>query len=264
MALPELPPYPGQADAALHLVHVRRRRAAAVAASAAGAVVVASLLVSARGTGVATVDPARPVVTTAAPDVRRTPAPPPARAARPGVVTVTASAPAPVASPAPRRTTAAPSPTRPATPGSAAPAGPRRDPVLREHFTDAVTCAGIGPWCAAAEIVGPASAKRLRIYACHPAWQEEAALTFDTVQEVDFVIAREGSNVEEWVWSADRTFAPDRHVLTAPGGTCFAWSTPWNGLHDDGTPLQPGSYELRGVVSSAEAVGVVPYAFEVG
>jgi hypothetical protein len=50
--LPELAPYPGQADYALRLVRVRRRRSATVAASATGAFVLA-VLVGSRGDALA-------------------------------------------------------------------------------------------------------------------------------------------------------------------------------------------------------------------
>lgn len=250
--LPELRPYPGQVDVALRLVHLRRRRSAALAASAAGLVVVASLLVTARGSGLAVVEPTAPFPLPAA-----SPAPP--------ATTAPAASPAaPVAphAPAPDPTPfggTSPSPLVEVAPGTRSPAPPApgpsgrppgtrqpRQPVTRHMMRKPAHCATLEPWCATVIKTAKDDVPWFQLLACHPASAGRATLTFEEDREVDFAVVSAWSGEEVWRWSSTEPRpAPNEHTIGAEAGWCFVWTAVWNGLGDDGRPLPAGDYVLQ-------------------
>lgn len=250
--LPELRPYPGQADAALRLVHLRRRRSATLAASAAGLVVVASLLVSARGSGLAVVEPADPLP---APSVAPSAAPAPVAPSRPSASPSPDPAPFVPVSPTalvevPRPTM---SPTTPAPDSSGRPPAMRqgREPVRRGLMRKPTHCAPIGAWCTTIIKTAKDDVPWFQLLACHPAGTEPASLRFEEDREVDVAIVSRQTGEEVWRWSSTEPApSPNEHTITAEAGWCFVWTVIWNGLADDGKPLPPGEYTLLGEVLS--------------
>jgi hypothetical protein len=101
------------------------------------------------------------------------------------------------------------------------------------------------------------------MYVCQTPNPRPAHLSFDTEREVDFVIVDPETADELWRWSAPEPDPADAvHSLTGGGGACVVWTAVWDGLGDDGRPLPPGGYILRGEVLSNEAVRINERAWQ--
>ena len=248
--LPELRPYPGQADVALRLVHLRRRRSAALVASAAGLVVVASLLVTARGSGLAVVEPAAPFPLPAASSPLVA-----VPAATPGVQDPS-GAPRTVPGTTPAATVPAVEetvpPVRPGPePSGRPPADGRRVPVRRHVMRKPTACpAPLGAWCASVIKTESKGVPWFQLLGCYTAGTGPGTLSFEYDREVDFAIV-DSEGEEVWRWSSTEPEpAENLHALTAESGWCFVWTAVWDGRGDDGLPLAPGSYTLQAEVLS--------------
>jgi hypothetical protein len=265
--LRELTPYPGQAEQALRLVHVRRRRALAFVASLAGLVVLASLVLTARGGGLAMLEPVEPAVARTAtpvpggehadPGGRRGHGDAAADAAAPGRALPHTQYSAAATAP---RVAAAAGPT-PAPPAPAGPA-PVRDAIRRTQAQEPFACVGTGEWCgtATATDAGNGTAE-LAAQVCRPAVRDPARLRFAAKQEVEFLLYSRETGEEVWRWSTAP--APPRpHAVVVQSGSCVTWTTQWTGLGDDGRPLPAGDYVLHAVLLSQERVALSPGSWQ--
>ena len=104
-----------------------------------------------------------------------------------------------------------------------------------------VTAAG---WCLRYD--GPSRVQsevpnEYRLLACrHQPGRGGATLTFDTEQQVDFVVTQ--GQREEWHWSAGYAFPRRETTVRVEEGRCARWTVVWDGTGDDGDPLRAGSY----------------------
>lgn len=248
--LPELPPLPGQAEAALRQVRERRRRSLRVAASSAGVVVAAALLVTLRSPSTAVLDQTDEGVTQTATAV---PSPtghgreadratgPRLATPTPGTVPGAPRRPVPSPSDAPSAgVTLSPSPTASVRP---------RPPVTRERFSslnaDYVNdrqgrCAGGG----SCQLPGSTARENdvlLRITVC-ASGSEPTELRFPTEQEIDVIVRTDAERREVWRWSLGQAFAQEPHTIALAPSECVRWSVPWDYRDEAGARVPKGRY----------------------
>lgn len=74
--------------------------------------------------------------------------------------------------------------------------------------------------------------------------------SFDTTQEIDIAVYRQGKLI--WRWSSGQTFRHDPHSLPLQPGTSYDWTTTWHAVGPDGHPLPAGDYDVVGTVLATE------------
>jgi hypothetical protein len=264
--LPELRPAPGQMEAALVQVRVRRRRSALMTLTSATASVAAVVLLLSHSSGVQGLRPVSPAVARTA-----TAAPAPEG---PGGEATTSSGPR-FATPTPEATVTA-SPT-PDTNEPTAAAGPReKPPVVRIDYSNLTNpdrkventknneaCGpGLGMptsqhgWCEGALPVDRGTAGiSLQENICAPIGQvETGSLRFQTTQEAEIVVYDRSNTRELWRSSVGVTYTRAPHVLSYTGGDCSEWSVLWDRTDEAGHRLAPGWYWYHVVVLSDEPI----------
>lgn len=255
--LPYLAPLPGQAEAALAMVHERRRRSALRTASAACALVLAAAVLTTRGPGVSMLeqtDQGVPRTATAVPspsghggeaDSATGP-----RLATPGVTATGGAAVVPQLSPRPTATLR-PSPERPRE--SEAPPRPRPD-VVRTVNNAVVNRAG-GPtpctpapaatgsaWCGGLLYEKSADEIMFQLSICSAS--QGHTLEFADEQEIDLVVRSEDGAREHWRWGRGQHFAATPHTLVLDTEECVTWWVPWDYGDESGRRVPPGRYRV--------------------
>ena len=82
------------------------------------------------------------------------------------------------------------------------------------------------------------------------------SLTAPSSQLYDFAVLRDGSEV--WRWSADKMFLTVLTQLTISPGETRTFTERWDQRDRDGRPVDPGHYEVLGILTGGEQVGLVP------
>jgi len=253
--LPELHPHPGQADAALRMVHQRRRRSALRTASTAGALAVVAAFLTARGPSISMLEQTDEGVTKTA-----TAVPSPTghggetdSAAGPRLATAsgepepaasgTASVPDGSAGP-----TVVPSPA--GVPCEYYPAPRPRQPIRREERSAVAEgldrpapCTmpvGTGAWCGGA-LPEYESADEILFRVTICSGHDGFTLPFESEQEIDAVI-RTKDGAELWRWGRGQEFPAHRHSIVLDTEECVVWRVPWDYRDDYGRRLPPGRY----------------------
>jgi hypothetical protein len=75
-----------------------------------------------------------------------------------------------------------------------------------------------------------------------------AHLQFESGQQSDFLVVRNGFDTPLWFWSENRAFAQVSTEISFAPLESRVFSVEWNQQRLDGTALDMGSYEARGVL----------------
>jgi hypothetical protein len=253
--LPELRPVPGQVEAALVQVRVRRRRTALMTLTSATASVAALVLMLSHSSGVQSLQPVSP-------DVARTATAAPAQEGPGGEATTglgprlaTAS---PVATPS---VSASPTPDAGESPEAA---GPRdKPPVVRIDYSNLTNPnrkvdnkdnnEACGPgvtiptgygWCHGALPVdrGAAGISLQENICASIGGTVTQKLRFASTHEAEIVVYDDSDTHELWRSSVGVTYERSPHVLSYSGGDCSEWSVLWDRTDESGHRLAPGWY----------------------
>jgi hypothetical protein len=93
-------------------------------------------------------------------------------------------------------------------------------------------------WCL--YTAGPDRHDAITMTVCRSAKPADGTpLTFETTQEVDFVVSAQGRAL--WTWSTGRTFRESRHELVVGYNGCYDWTTPWDGRDGRGRRVKAGT-----------------------
>lgn len=248
---PSFTPRTGDFDAMVGRARRRRRHHYQVAGAGLASVLAVVAFVSANGAGSVGLDPVEPLTgVTASPSTAPSPEPtpeePPA-SEPPEEEQAGAPSEEPTGEPAPGFH---PAPPPTATPYPAAPSRPRpavtRDEVANDPAkicdTDPSFVTATG-WCLRYD--GPALVQaevphEYRLLACRSAGRGAATLTFETEQQVDFVVSQ--GERQEWHWSGGYEFPRNETRVSVAEGRCARWIVGWDATGDDGDPLRPGEY----------------------
>ena len=116
-------------------------------------------------------------------------------------------------------------------------------------------------WCGGNEIARDKADFLLEHRQCRAHDGDQPALTFATMQEVEYEI-RDADGTLLWRWSDGTAVQSAEHELPTERGACYEWITRWTPLAPDGRPLDAGTYLLRTWVTSAELGPQAPYDSE--
>lgn len=236
--LRELAPLPGQAEAALALVHQRRRRSAITFGSTATAALLLVALLSRLGPG------GTSGIAPVAPGVARTATAVPSQRGHGGETHRVTGPRLATVDEAPR---AAPMPSPAVTPLVV------RDPAEafvryrpRAPIAKGVRQAGVTETCptrcsswdfgyAGGRLTFHFEQGELRAAGAMPTY-------FPSEQELDLVITTADGTEELWRWGAGQTFVMRSHYIEPEPDTRMTWDGWWDLVLDDGTRLPPGDY----------------------
>jgi hypothetical protein len=88
---------------------------------------------------------------------------------------------------------------------------------------------------------------------CRSTTKDSGALTYDTAQEVEFVVSVPATDKKMWTWSTGQRFPRTRHVLHRGSSQCFDWQTSWDWRDDRGAAIPAhGSLRLTAWSTSVE------------
>jgi hypothetical protein len=91
--------------------------------------------------------------------------------------------------------------------------------------------------------------------------RESARLVFPTAQSFDLVVSRDGREV--WRWSAGRVFSQAVREEEVRPGERRAESITWPGTDQQGQAVEPGTYEVRGLIATEPPLTTPPIAVTV-
>ena len=249
--VPALAPLPGQADAALAMVHERRRRSAVRTASAACALVLAAAVLTTQGRGAAVVQQTDEGVLRTATAVPSPTGHGGETDSATGPRLATREPPARADAVAPNRPKATSLDASPAgTAGSEAPPRPRPDVVrtVRNGVVDRAEgptpCTPVpsptgASYCGGLLYEKSADQVTFQLSVCSGS---DLVLEFASEQEIDLVVSTEDGATEHWRWGRGQAFAATPHQLVLRAEECVTWWVPWDYGDEAGRRLPPGRY----------------------